>query len=162
MSTPVAERHGYGHGYRRVDRVHTQDLTILFRVIAAIAAAVLIVFGLVALARISWDAGGIDAAAVAVADITFTPIVAISAAVAGLLALLAAASSDRTSKLVVGALLVCGGIVAFIANPDSGRIFLEDAHGWLMAIIGSVLIVTALAMSFSESRRRVDTEAVYE
>ncbi len=160
MSTPVAERHALG--YRRVDHVVTQDLTILFRVIATIAAAVLIVFGLVALVRIDWDPGGLDAAPVAVGDIAFTPIVAISTAVAGLLALLAAATRDRTSKLVVGALLVCGGVAAFIAEPDSGRIVLEDAHGWLMVIIGGVLIVAALAMSFSESRRVVDTDTNYD
>src|SRR5688572_12340004 len=159
MSTPVAERHN--HGYRRVDHVATQDLTILFRVIATIAAAVLIVFGLVALVRIDWDNGGLDAAAVEVGGITFTPIVAIAAAVAGLFALLAAATRDRTSKLIVGALLLCGGIAAFIAQPDSDRVILEDAHGWLMVIIGGVLIVCALAMSFGETRRVVDTETTH-
>jgi len=159
MVTPVAE----GHGYRRVDRVVTEDLTIVFRVIAAVAAAVLIVFGVTALVRIDWDPGGFDAPAVQVADVTFTPVVAISAAAAGLLALLAAATSDRTSKIVVGALLVCAGIVAFIARPDdSSRVILEDAHGWLLIAAGGVLIVTAVAMSWGASRRVVDRSAVYD
>jgi uncharacterized membrane protein YidH (DUF202 family) len=162
MATPVAEGPSYRRrgGYRRVDHVVTEDLTIAFRVIAAIAAAALIVFGLVALARINWDGAGLDAEAVEVADITFTPVVAIAVGVAGLLALLAAATRDRTSKIVVGALLVCAGIAAFIAEPDSDRVILEDAHGWLMVVVGGVLVAAALAMSWQASRRVVETDAV--
>src|SRR5918994_1598909 len=109
MATPVAEGPSYRRrgGYRRVDHVVTEDLTIAFRVIA---------------------------------DIAFTPVVAIAVGVAGLLALLAAATRDRTSKIVVGALLVCAGIAAFIAEPDSDRVILEDAHGWLMVVVGGVLV----------------------
>lgn len=167
MATPVAHGPDYRRrhigGYRRVDRVVTQDLSITFRVVAAIAAAVLIVFGLMALARIDWDAGGLDAAAVDVGGVAFTPVVAIATGVAGLLALLAAAMNDRTSKIVVGALLVCAGIVAFFARPDdSTRVVLEDAHGWMMVIVGAVLVLVALAMSWSASRRLVDTDTVAE
>ena len=78
------------------------------------------------------------------------------------MALLAAATRDRASKIVVGVLLVCVGIVAFVARPESSRVVLEDAHGWMMIFGGGVLLVAALAMSWSASRRRVDTDAVYE
>lgn len=162
MATPIARGPDYGRvDYRRVDRVVTQDFSIAFRVMAAIAAAVLLVFGLIGLARISWD-DGLDSAAVDVADVTFTPIVAIAAAVTGLLALLAAATSERTSKLVMGALLVSAGIVAFIARPDTDRVILEDAHGWLMVVVGGVMVLAALGMSWAASRRVVDTDTVYD
>ena len=161
MATPIASGPDYGTpGYRRVDRVATQDYSIGFRVIAAIAATVLLLFGLIALARIDWD-GGLDAAAVQVADVTFTPIVALAATGAGFLALIAAATTGRATKIVVGALLIAAGFVAFVATPNSDRVVLEDAHGWLAVGVGAVLVLCALAMSWG-SRRVVESEAVYD
>ena len=165
MATPVAEGPRYSGrrfgGYRRVDRVVTQDLTFAVRVLAALASAVLIVFGLTALARISWD-DGVDSAAVEVADVTFTPIVGIAMTTVGVLALLAAAVASRGAKIVVGVLLVCAGIVAFIARPDDGRVVLEDAHAWMTLVVGIVLLLAALAMSWHEARRVVDSDAEYD
>lgn len=165
MAAPIAEGPGFSRrrlGRYRHDRVVTQDLTVVFRAVAAIAAAVLIVFGLTALARINWDEGGFDAAAVDVADVTFTPVVAVAMTVVGLVALLAAAARDRGSKLVVGVLLVCVGIVAFIARPDTGRVVLEDAHGSMTIVVGAVLLLAAMAMSRRATHRIVESDAVYE
>ncbi len=162
MATPIAPRPSYRPaGYQRVDRVASQDFSIAFRVVAAIAATVLLLFGLIALARIDWDNGGIDAAAVDVADVTFTPVMAIATAGAGLLALIAAATRDRATKIVVGALLIAVGVVAFVARPDSDQVILEDAHGWLAVMVGAVLVLAALAMSWG-ARRVVESEAVYD
>jgi hypothetical protein len=162
MATPIAPGSGYRPaGYRRVDRVASQDFSIAFRVVAAVAATVLLLFGLIGLARIDWGNGGIDAAAVEVADVTFTPVMAIATAGAGLLALIAAATRDRATKIVVGALLIAVGVVAFVARPDSDRVILEDAHGWLAVIVGAVLVLAALAMSWG-GRRVVESEAVYD
>jgi hypothetical protein len=160
--------------HRHEERVVAHDFTIVFRLLAAIAAGVLIMFSLIALARIDWGSEWMDAAPVQVADVTFTPIVAIAFGGAGLLALLAAASRDRTSKIVMGALLLCAGVVAFIAQSDSDRVILqdgraadrvilEDAHGWLLVAVGAALVIAALAMSWSaernvERRRVVDVD----
>src|SRR5689334_21468933 len=100
MTAPIAE----SGGYRRVDRVATHDYSIVVRVIAAIAAAVPTIIGLIALARVDWGNGGFDAAAVSSAGMTFTPAVALGTFVAGLLALIAACTYDRASKLIMGAL----------------------------------------------------------
>ena len=162
MATPIARGPDYGTtAYRHVDHVGSQDYSIVFRVIAAVAATALMLFGLIALARIDWDNGGWDAAAVQVADVTFTPIVAVATAAAGLLALLAAATGGRATKIVVGALLIAVGVVSFVATPDSDRVVLEDAHGWLAVGTGAVLVLATLAMSWG-SRRVVESEAVYD
>src|SRR5215468_10828126 len=112
--------------HRSDRRVVADDFSIVFRVLAAIGAAMLIIFSLVALVRINWDSHWMDASAVQVAGVTFTPIVAIAIGVAGLIALLAAASRDRSSKIVVGALLLCAGIVVLIARSSSDRFTLKD------------------------------------
>src|SRR5690349_5624895 len=95
--------------HRHDGRVVANDFSIVFRVLAAVGAAVLLVFSLVALARIDWSSNWMDAPAVQVGGVWFTPLVATAFGVAGLLALFAAASSGRDSKIVMGALLVCAG-----------------------------------------------------
>ena len=157
--------------HRSDRRVVADDFSIVFRVLAAIGAAVLIIFSLVALVRINWDSNWMDAAPVQVAGVTFTPIVAIEIGAAGLLALLAAASSERSSKIVVGALLLCAGVVVLIAQSSSDRftlkdggnahrVILEDAHGWMLVGVGAVLVVAALAMSWRMERGVVDDDVV--
>src|SRR5215831_20817269 len=110
--------------HRHRGQVVTNDFSIVFRIVAAIGAAVLIIFSLVALARIDWSSNWMDAPAVQVGGVWFTPFVAIGFGVAGLLALLAAASSERDSKIVMGVLLVCAGVGAFIAKSDSDALVL--------------------------------------
>ena len=151
-----------GHDdYRRVDHVRTQDLSIFYRVVAAIAGAVPTVIGLIALVRIPWDNGGLEAPAVSVAGMTFTPTVAIGTTVLGLLALIAGTTRDRAGKLFVGGLLLCVGFVALIGQPNTRYVVLENAHGWLMVIVGAVLVVAAMLMSVGATRRHeLTTDAV--
>jgi hypothetical protein len=143
--------------------VVVDDLSIVFRALAAVGAAVLIIFSLVALARIDWSSQWMDAPPVQVGGVWFTPFVAIAFGVAGWLALFAAASSERESKIVIGALLVCAGVGAFIAKSDSDafvlkdgrnahRVILQNAHGWLLVAAGGALIIAALAMSWRAER----------
>jgi hypothetical protein len=169
MAAPLAGRSDYERGdyarsdYRRVDRVHTRDLSIVFRIVAAIAGAVPTVIGLIAIARVAWDAAGFDAPAVSVAGMTSTPAMAVGTAILGFLAMVAGATRDRASKLVMGGILVCIGIVALIARPETRYVVFEDAYGWMMAIVGAVLIVAALLMSVvgSSHRHVVDSESEY-
>jgi peptidoglycan/LPS O-acetylase OafA/YrhL len=134
------------------------DPNIVLRVLGVAAAGVMTVIGLIAVAQISWSADGFDAPAVDAAGMTFTPEVAVAVAVTGLIALVAAASADRASKLVVGALLVCAGIVILatdtIAEPDWA---FENAQGWLAIAVGATLIVVAVLMQvvWASSHRTV-------
>jgi hypothetical protein len=71
------------------------------------------------------------------------------------IALIAAAMYDRTSKLVVGGLLVCAGIVGLFVDPtDSADWFFEDGHAWLAIGVGATLIVVALLMQTVWTTRR--------
>jgi hypothetical protein len=123
------------------------------RTLASVAAAVPIVWSIVALLRLDWDAG-LDAAAVDVAGLAFTPVVAIATLVIGLIALAAAASSDRASKLGIGALLACVGAAVQLAGSSRADVDLEGGHGWLALAVGVVLLGAGLAMRRGYGVRR--------
>jgi hypothetical protein len=153
--------------HRREGRVVAEDFSIVFRLLAVIAAGVMIIFSLVALARIDWSSNWMDAPPVQVGDVWFTPFVAIAFGVIGLIALLSAVSLERSSKIVIGALLLCAGVVAFIAKSgsdalvlkdgrNSHRVILQNGHGWLLVAVGAALIVAALAMSWHAERSVID------
>ncbi len=140
------------------DVVRTWDPSIILRVIGAIAAAVMTVIGLVAVAKISWGDNGFDASPVNVAGMTFTPEVAVATAAAGVIALIAAAMWDLTSKLIVGVLLIAGGIVILLTGSTDvgGNWVFEDGHGWLAIGVGATLVVVGLLMQMAwNTGRRV-------
>lgn len=134
------------------------DLSIIVRVLGAIAAGVMTVIGLVAVAKVSWGDNGFDAAAVDVAGMSFTPEVAVATAAAGVIALIAAALWDVTSKLIVGVLLVAGGIVILLTGSDEvdANWAFENSQGWLAIVVGAALIVAAVLMQMMWTGRRVD------
>ena len=154
MAAPL----GTQHGYRRVDHVLARDATIAYRLMATIAAAVPTVIGLVALARIDWSNGGIHAPFVQSAGMAFTPVVAIATTAFGLIAIFTAASPDRATKLVVGTLFLCAAITAFAAKPSSRDVILDNDHGWLFGIVGAVILLAAVLMSWTMESRVVETD----
>jgi hypothetical protein len=145
------------------DRVSSGEtpLATVPRVVALVAAAIPTVWALVALVRLDWGDGGIDAPPVDVAGLVFTPWVAIGTLVAGLLALAAAAGPDRASKFAVGAILVCVGVAVLVAGTgDTGRWDLEDGHGWLALGVGAVLLVAGALTRYGwVTHRRTRTSA---
>lgn len=118
---------------------------VVLRAAGVVAGAVPLVIGLVALARIEWSEG-FSAPMVDVAGMMFSPAVAIATAVGGLIAVLAGAAADRTSKLVVGAILACIGVAVVIVG-SAADIALESAHGWMALIVGAILVLAGMAMS---------------
>jgi hypothetical protein len=130
------------------------------RTVAALAGGVATVIGVVALIRIDWN-NGLDSLPTDVAGMAFTPAVAIATVVIGLIALAAGASADRTSKLVVGAVLACLGLGILIAGDSRDSLDVESGHGWLALIVGAVLIVAGLMLrNVWETRRSVRTGGV--
>lgn len=146
---------GYDEDFVTEDRTteRSWDASIVFRLIAVVAAAVMTTIGLIAVARMSWG-DGFDAAPVDVAGMTFTPEIAVTIAGAGLIALLVAALADRASKLVVGALLVIGGIVVMLADPSEPDWAFDDGQAWLAIGVGATLVVVALLMQAAWSTAR--------
>lgn len=126
----------------------------LVRVLALAAAGVAVAMGVIALLRVDWGIG-LDAPAVDVAGVAFTPWMAILTVAVGLVALAAAAAPDRGSKLVVGAILACVGI-GILAVGDANRtdLDLERAHGWLALAVGAVLLLSGLLLRRSWTTRR--------
>jgi hypothetical protein len=125
------------------------------RTVAALAGGVATVIGVVALIRIDWN-DGLSSFPTDVAGMAFTPVVAIVTVLLGLVALAAGAAADRTSKLVVGALLACLGLGILIAGDSRSSIDVEAGHGWLALIVGAVLIAAGLMLrNVWESRRSV-------
>lgn len=129
------------------------------RVLAMVAAAVATIIGVVALFRIDWN-NGLDSRAVDVAGMIMTPKVAIVTVVVGIIALAAAASPERGSKLVVGAVLAIAGVaILLIGDADRLDLQVERRHGWLALIVGAVLILSGLLMRTAwTARRRVATD----
>jgi hypothetical protein len=113
------------------------------RFLAVIAAAILTVVGLIAMARIDWDAG-MDAPAVGVADMAFTPEVAIATVVLGLLAIGCAAARDGDVRMTMGAIISAVGVAILLLNGDGNELQLGDRHGWLAFGVGAVLAVSGL------------------
>jgi hypothetical protein len=129
------------------------------RVLAMVAAAVATIIGVIALFRIDWT-NGLDSRAVDVAGMIMTPKVAIVTVIAGIIALAAAASPERSSKLVVGAVLAIAGVaILLIGDADRLDLQVERRHGWLALVVGAVLILAGLLMRNTwTARRRVATD----
>jgi hypothetical protein len=129
------------------------------RVLAMVAAAVATIIGVIALFRIDWN-NGLDSSPVDVAGMIMTPTVAIVTVAAGIIALAAAASPERSSKLVVGTVLAIGGVaILLIGDADRLDLQVERRHGWLALIVGAVLILAGMLMRNAwTARRRVATD----
>ncbi len=130
-------------------------LNVIGRFVAAVAAAVPVVVGLIALAKLDWSGFGMNAPPVTVAGMMFRPWIAIATVALGLLALAAAVSRDRESKLFMGAVLVAVGIAIVVANPTVENVALTDRMGWMAIIVGAVLAVVAVLAGQSWASRRV-------
>ncbi len=120
--------------------------SVLPRVIGLVAGGVATFIGLIAVARVNWSDNGIHAPAVTVASIPFKPVVAIVTLVVGLLALAAAASRDRDSKLVLGALLICVGLAIHFGGTTAEKWALGDRIAWLSGLVGAGLVLSGLLM----------------
>ena len=143
------------------DRRAADMVNTIGRVVAIVAAAVPIILGLIALSKFDWSALGFDAPAVVVADMTFRPWVAVATVVLGLLALGAAVSWDRESKLFIGAVLVAIGIAILIAKPTIEGVVLNDRMAWMAIIVGGVLAAVGIVAGQTWASRRVRRHATY-
>ncbi len=130
--------------------------TSLARVLGLAAAAVPTIVGLIAVSRVNWDTG-LNAAAVAVADMSFGPWLAIGTLVAGLVGLLAASSWDSESKFAVGAIFACIGLAIILANPSIEEVTLSDQMGWMHLAVGAALVIAGALVGHRSATTRVFT-----
>lgn len=140
------------------ERVSSSTRFTPARVITAIGGIVLLVIGLIALARGGLD-GPLDEPVVQVAGMNHTPLLGLIGAGAGLLLLISALfftdSGSRSASIFFGTLLGIGGIVA-IATPESFEsLALESSYGWLCLIIGAVVVLANLLLPSITDRKVV-------
>ena len=143
------------------DRSSAAMVNMIGRVIAMVAAAVPVILGLIALSKFDWSGLGFDAPAVVVADMAFRPWIAVATVVLGLLALGAAVSWDRESKLFMGAILAAIGIAILLAKPTIEGVVLNDRMGWMAIIVGAVLAVVGILTGKTWASRRVRNHPIY-
>ncbi len=133
-------------------------LNMIGRFVAVVAAAVPTLIGLIALAKFNWSGQGMDAPAVTVAGMVFRPWIAVVTTGLGVLALAAAVSWDRASKLFMGAILVAVGIAVLVANPTFQGVVLTDRMGWMSVIVGAVIALAGLLTGHTWGSRRRGVE----
>jgi len=131
---------------RRAASRPAEGINQVLRVVGLVAAAVPTVIGLIAAAKIDWSSNGFDSAPVVVADMRFTPWIAVGTVAAGVIAMLAAASVDRVSKLLVGAILACAGLAVMLATPVVDDITVVFRYGVMFFVVGLVLAATGALM----------------
>jgi hypothetical protein len=144
-ATPVAT-----DNYRSTDA-----LNMAGRFVAVVAAAVPTIIGLIALAKTDWNGQGFDAPAVEVAGMTFRPWIAVATVFLGILAMAAAVSWDRESKIFTGAILVAIGIAIIVANPTIEAIPLTNRMGWMAIIVGGIIAAVGIIAGQTWASRRI-------
>lgn len=136
------------------DGTAVDTTNMIGRFVAVVAAAVPTLISLIALVQFDWSATGFDSPAVTVAGMAFRPWLAIGTLILGLLALAAAVSWDRESKLFIGAIFVAIGIVLLIASPTVEDVVLSSRMAWMFLIVGAVIALVGLVAGRSWASRR--------
>jgi hypothetical protein len=111
----------------------------------------LLVLGLIALAKTGLS-DGVKLPIVEVAGLTYSPLLALISAGAGLI-LLGAAFTSRNSSVFFGVLLAIGGVVGLAAPERFTSISLLSAYCWLVIAVGVVVALANLLMPTITSRK---------
>jgi hypothetical protein len=91
-----------------------------------------------------------------VAGFTQTPLLGVLDVVAGLLLLAGAADWDRSVSVFTGGLMLVGGIIIGVEGDKlPAAVRANSGYGWVVALVGAVVLIVALAMPAAYSRRRV-------
>ncbi len=122
------------------------------RILGIAAGAVLIIFGLVALARGDLS-GSVDEPVVKVAGWSHTPLLGLIEIGAGVLLVLS--SSVMSMEMMMGAVIAVGGIVALIEPKVlSDNLSIDSGLAWLVIILGAVPFAAAAITRMMPLRTR--------
>ena len=119
--------------------------------ITAAGGIVMLVLGLIALAKTGLS-DGFKLPVTKVAGLTYSPLLALISAGAGLI-LLGAAFTSRNSSVFFGVLLAIGGIVGLAAPERFESISLLSPYCWLMTVVGVVVALANLLMPTITTRK---------
>lgn len=127
-------------------------------VVCAVAGAVILIMGLVSLARADLD-GSFNEPVFHVAGFDHTQTLAFIEVVLGLMLLVAGMNSSLSGMRVLGAITVIGAFVALI-EPGilGGNLRIEGAYATLLLILGAATLIAAAALPTIERQSsRVST-----
>ena len=133
---------------QRVDRY---SRTTPAQAITALGGVALLVLGLIALAKTGLG-DGFKLPIVKVAGLTYSPLLALIGAAAGLI-LLGAAFTSRNSSVFFGVLLAIGGVVGLAAPERFASISLLSPYCWLVIAIGVLVALANLLMPTITTRK---------
>jgi hypothetical protein len=133
---------------QRVDRYNRMTPA---QAITAVGGIALLVLGLIALAKTGLG-DGLKSPVVKVAGLTYSPLLALISAGAGLI-LLCAAFTSRNSSVFFGVLLAIGGVVGLAAPERFASIALLSAYCWVVIAIGVVVALANLLMPTITTRK---------
>jgi hypothetical protein len=119
--------------------------------ITAAGGIVMLVLGLIALAKTGLS-DGFKLPVTKVAGLTYSPLLALISAGAGLI-LLGAAFTSRNSSVFFGVLLAIGGVVGLAAPERFESIALLSPYCWLMIVVGVVVALANLLMPTITTRK---------
>jgi hypothetical protein len=130
------------------------------QIVAMLVGAFLAILGGVALARTGINFADLDASRAQVAGLEHTPILGLTELIVGLVLVGSAAadSAPRGTMSFFGSLILLFGIITVIEPTAFNRALgTSSGHGWLYAILGAVLVVTAMVapVVFDSDRRTV-------
>ncbi len=133
------------------ERVDRYNKLTPAQAITAAGGIVMLVLGLIAVAR-TGVSDGMKLPTTSVAGFTFSPILAIITAVAGLI-LLAAAFSSRNSSVFFGVLLAIAGVVGVAATSRFRSIAVTTGYCWMLVIVGVVITLANLFLPTVTTRK---------
>lgn len=91
-----------------------------------------------------------------VAGFTQTPLLGVIDLVFGLLLLAGAGSRDRGLSTFTGGLMLVGGVIVAIRTTQMPDALIANAgYGWVVAVVGALVLIVALVMPNTVARRRV-------
>jgi hypothetical protein len=117
------------------------------QIVALVIGAVLTVLGGVALARTGLNIGDLDGARTQVMGLEHTALLALIELIVGVVLIAAGAvpGAPRGAMSFVGAVLLLFGLIVAIEPSGTHRAFgTTTGHGWFWAILGVVLLGTAM------------------
>ena len=121
--------------------------------VATIAGAVLLIFGLIALVR-GGISGSVNDPTVNVGGFEHTPLLGLIEIGMGLLLLAAGLAGSVAMTRLLGAVLVIGAVVALVEpNALGDELTLEGRYVWLVLALGAVTLLASLLLPSIGARR---------
>lgn len=140
----------------QVDEVRENEQVFdVTRVLTLIVGLGFLLLGALVLLDTKFD-GFPDQPLASIAGFTQTPLLGVIDVVFGLLLLAGAGTRDRSVATFTGGLMLVAGIIVAIRTTEMPDALVANAgYGWMVAIVGGLVLLAALILPKTVARRRV-------